>query len=107
MNRQLAYEGGFQGRTNKLVDACYSFWQGGLFPLLDMLLSHSYTYETPFYAAHEGRDTYALNHEQSNISNDDEESDSEDESDEENFDDETSHQIEEVEAIEDGIYEFI
>ena len=22
------------GRTNKLVDGCYSFWQGGLFPLL-------------------------------------------------------------------------
>jgi len=21
-------EGGFQGRTNKLVDSCYSFWQG-------------------------------------------------------------------------------
>ena len=27
-------EGGFMGRTNKLVDGCYSFWQGGLFPLL-------------------------------------------------------------------------
>ncbi len=22
------------GRTNKLVDGCYSFWLGGLFPLL-------------------------------------------------------------------------
>lgn len=27
--RQMEYEGGFQGRTNKLVDGCYSFWQGG------------------------------------------------------------------------------
>ena len=27
-------EGGFQGRTNKLVDGCYSLWQGGIFPLL-------------------------------------------------------------------------
>jgi prenyltransferase beta subunit len=27
--RQMAYEGGFSGRTNKLVDACYSFWQAG------------------------------------------------------------------------------
>ncbi|XP_038718635.1 protein farnesyltransferase subunit beta-like isoform X2 [Tripterygium wilfordii] len=27
-------EGGFQGRTNKLVDGCYSFWQGGVFALL-------------------------------------------------------------------------
>uniref|UniRef100_A0A7N1A0S1 Protein farnesyltransferase subunit beta n=1 Tax=Kalanchoe fedtschenkoi TaxID=63787 RepID=A0A7N1A0S1_KALFE len=30
-------EGGFQGRTNKLVDGCYSFWQGGAFPLLQRL----------------------------------------------------------------------
>lgn len=27
--RQLPYEGGFSGRSNKLVDGCYSFWQGG------------------------------------------------------------------------------
>ena len=26
------------GRTNKLVDGCYSFWQGGLFPLLQQLM---------------------------------------------------------------------
>jgi protein farnesyltransferase subunit beta len=26
--RQTRIEGGFQGRTNKLVDSCYSFWQG-------------------------------------------------------------------------------
>lgn len=32
--RQMKIEGGFQGRTNKLVDSCYSFWQGGSFPLL-------------------------------------------------------------------------
>ena len=32
--RQMGAEGGFQGRTNKLVDGCYSFWQGGSFPLL-------------------------------------------------------------------------
>lgn len=37
--RQMQYEGGFQGRTNKLVDGCYSFWQGALFPLFDRLLS--------------------------------------------------------------------
>jgi protein farnesyltransferase subunit beta len=28
-NRQMPVEGGFQGRTNKLVDGCYSFWQVG------------------------------------------------------------------------------
>jgi len=27
-------EGGLQGRTNKLVDSCYTFWQGAIFPLL-------------------------------------------------------------------------
>mmetsp|Transcript_18947 Transcript_18947/g.52877 ORF Transcript_18947/g.52877 Transcript_18947/m.52877 type:complete len:665 (-) Transcript_18947:390-2384(-) len=27
--RQNTYEGGFTGRSNKLVDGCYSFWQGG------------------------------------------------------------------------------
>uniref|UniRef100_A0A915LAL1 Protein farnesyltransferase subunit beta n=1 Tax=Romanomermis culicivorax TaxID=13658 RepID=A0A915LAL1_ROMCU len=32
--KQMSFEGGFQGRTNKLVDACYSFWQGAVFPLL-------------------------------------------------------------------------
>lgn len=31
----MSVEGGFQGRTNKLVDGCYSFWQCALFPLLD------------------------------------------------------------------------
>eukprot|EP01129_Flabellula_baltica_P004199 TRINITY_DN1437_c0_g1_i1.p1 TRINITY_DN1437_c0_g1~~TRINITY_DN1437_c0_g1_i1.p1 ORF type:complete len:324 (-),score=64.63 TRINITY_DN1437_c0_g1_i1:28-999(-) len=35
IQRQLSVEGGFQGRTNKLVDACYSFWQGASFPILD------------------------------------------------------------------------
>ena len=38
-HRQGAVEGGFMGRTNKLVDGCYSFWQGGAFPLLGLLLS--------------------------------------------------------------------
>lgn len=32
-------EGGFQGRTNKLVDGCYSFWQGGVLFLMQRLLS--------------------------------------------------------------------
>lgn len=37
--RQMSFEGGFQGRTNKLVDGCYSFWVGGLFPLISYLKS--------------------------------------------------------------------
>jgi protein farnesyltransferase subunit beta len=32
-------EGGFMGRTCKLVDGCYSLWQGGIFPLLAQALS--------------------------------------------------------------------
>jgi len=39
VNRQMRFEGGFQGRTNKLVDACYSFWLGGLFPMLHAVLA--------------------------------------------------------------------
>lgn len=38
VQRQMKVEGGFQGRTNKLVDGCYSFWQGAVFPLLDQVL---------------------------------------------------------------------
>lgn len=41
-NRQMRYEGGFQGRTNKLVDGCYSFWQGGAFPLIHMILAQEH-----------------------------------------------------------------
>ena len=36
-------QGGFQGRANKLVDACYSFWVGALFPLLAFALAKSHT----------------------------------------------------------------
>lgn len=36
--RQMHFEGGFQGRCNKLVDGCYSFWQAGLLPLLHRAL---------------------------------------------------------------------
>jgi len=34
VRRQMAYEGGFQGRCNKLVDGCYSFWQGSALAIL-------------------------------------------------------------------------
>ena len=36
--RQYAPEGGFSGRTSKLVDACYSHWVGGCFPFLEAAL---------------------------------------------------------------------
>lgn len=34
---QTQLEGGFRGRTNKLVDACYSFWQGSAFAVLRLI----------------------------------------------------------------------
>jgi protein farnesyltransferase subunit beta len=37
-SRQYAPEGGFAGRTNKLVDGCYSHWVGGCWPLIQAAL---------------------------------------------------------------------
>lgn len=34
MNKQSNIEGAFMGRTNKLVDSCYSFWMGSIFFLI-------------------------------------------------------------------------
>ena len=36
--RQIAEEGGFNGRINKLVCSCYNFWQGASFELLDIAM---------------------------------------------------------------------
>ncbi|KAK5994983.1 Protein farnesyltransferase subunit beta [Cladobotryum mycophilum] len=38
-SRQYAPEGGLSGRTNKLVDGCYSHWVGGCWPLIEASLS--------------------------------------------------------------------
>lgn len=43
--RQYAPEGGFAGRTNKLVDGCYSHWVGGCWPLLEASISGPQTQE--------------------------------------------------------------
>lgn len=40
--RQYAPEGGFSGRTNKLVDGCYSHWVGGCWPLITAALKSSH-----------------------------------------------------------------
>ncbi|KKA28797.1 hypothetical protein TD95_002857 [Thielaviopsis punctulata] len=37
--RQNAPEGGLSGRTNKLVDGCYSHWAGGCWPILEAVLN--------------------------------------------------------------------
>ena len=41
--------GGFHGRTNKLVDACYTFWIGSLFSLLKVypMIQRLVTHSTP------------------------------------------------------------
>jgi protein farnesyltransferase subunit beta len=35
LNRRQCEVGGFNGRTNKLVDSCYSFWVGSIFSILN------------------------------------------------------------------------
>lgn len=35
----MTFEGGFQGRTNKLVDGCYSFWCGAIMPIVQAIIS--------------------------------------------------------------------
>jgi protein farnesyltransferase subunit beta len=49
--RQYAPEGGFSGRTNKLVDGCYSHWVGGCWPLIEASLSGPREGFTADYAA--------------------------------------------------------
>jgi len=34
--RQMGYEGGFNGRSNKLADGCYTFWVGSAIAILDL-----------------------------------------------------------------------
>jgi protein farnesyltransferase subunit beta len=41
VSRQSSPEAGFSGRTNKLVDACYSHWVGGCWSLLESALGLS------------------------------------------------------------------
>lgn len=36
--RQYQLEGGLSGRTNKLVDACYGFWIGGVYALIETFI---------------------------------------------------------------------
>ncbi|OAF68218.1 CAAX farnesyltransferase subunit beta [Intoshia linei] len=43
--RQMYKEGGFQGRTNKLVDSCYSFWVGSIFRIIQRFLDEDHTYQ--------------------------------------------------------------
>lgn len=48
-NRQMVIEGGFNGRTNKVVDNCYSFWQGSLFKLINVATGNKCHYKGRMY----------------------------------------------------------
>jgi protein farnesyltransferase subunit beta len=48
--------GGFKGRTNKLVDGCYSWWVGGSFALLAALGVGGTQGEDPGHDAHKPGD---------------------------------------------------
>ena len=39
--------GGFRGRTNKLVDGCYSWWVGGCVVLVEALLGVGVLHDSP------------------------------------------------------------
>lgn len=43
VHMQGSIEGGFMGRSNKLVDGCYSYWQGAIFALLDGAFTNGFT----------------------------------------------------------------
>lgn len=48
-NRQMYYEGGFSGRTNKIVDSCYTFWQGATFNIIFEYFQHKPQYRNFLY----------------------------------------------------------
>ncbi len=48
--------GGFKGRTNKLVDGCYSWWVGGCVVLAETLLGVTATHEAVPHEHHEESD---------------------------------------------------
>jgi hypothetical protein len=54
LRRQVRLEGGFQGRTNKLVDSCYSFWQGAALAMCEIYKNGgSDVYDMEQYLAHD------------------------------------------------------
>lgn len=59
-NRQMPYEGGYQGRTNKLVDGCYSFWQGAIPALLAHVVKDRYGDDVPYQCHQQQLQKYIL-----------------------------------------------
>ncbi|KAI8982165.1 terpenoid cyclases/protein prenyltransferase alpha-alpha toroid [Mycotypha africana] len=58
--RQMQLEGGFQGRTNKLVDGCYSFWGAGDFPILKAELDRQQLQSEDYLLDREALQEYIL-----------------------------------------------
>eukprot|EP00297_Palpitomonas_bilix_P006660 CAMPEP_0113868838 /NCGR_PEP_ID=MMETSP0780_2-20120614/1212_1 /TAXON_ID=652834 /ORGANISM="Palpitomonas bilix" /LENGTH=405 /DNA_ID=CAMNT_0000853967 /DNA_START=256 /DNA_END=1473 /DNA_ORIENTATION=+ /assembly_acc=CAM_ASM_000599 len=59
VGQQMRLEGGFRGRTNKLVDACYSLWQGGLCVNVSEALVES-SPDVAFRLAHAAFDAFLM-----------------------------------------------
>lgn len=77
VEKQLSVEGGFNGRVNKLVDSCYSFWQGAVFPILDqyLLKREEYPYHSVYQYLRENwgkekRNQNELNKSEGDVSDD-------------------------------------
>lgn len=56
----MSLEGGFQGRTNKLVDGCYSFWGAGDFPIIKAELYRSFGSDQDYLFDREALQEYIL-----------------------------------------------
>lgn len=58
-------EGGFNGRTNKLVDGCYAFWIGALFPIINNTMAvdlfNTSKYVFIFFSCLESLQKYIIN----------------------------------------------
>ena len=59
--KQMDVEGGFCGRTNKLVDSCYTFWQGASLSILGDLLAWD-SLDSPDEVVAAGVDIQRLRH---------------------------------------------
>jgi protein farnesyltransferase subunit beta len=59
--QQCGFEGGFQGRTNKLVDGCYSFWQGGAASIVSAFVAAHQKQSSPQTATNNHNDPWLEN----------------------------------------------
>jgi protein farnesyltransferase subunit beta len=57
--RQCEY-GGFNGRTNKLLDSCYSFWVGAIFNIINNYFQNRISYNGHFIYSESNLQKYVL-----------------------------------------------